>query len=95
MKLAIISGLCLLSCAALAAPQGTLSVHILNQQTGRPSEGVAVELAKKTGDDWVRLHRLKRIRMEESARFIRRLRICSPAPTKSPFAPAITLSHSI
>lgn len=39
MKLVIASVISLLSFSALAAPEGTLSVHILNQQTGLPSPG--------------------------------------------------------
>ncbi|HDH7812882.1 TPA: hydroxyisourate hydrolase, partial [Raoultella ornithinolytica] len=35
-----------------AAPEGTLSVHILNQQTGLPSQGVQVELDKQQGSSW-------------------------------------------
>ncbi len=33
-----------------------LSVHVLNLQTGVPSEGVTVLLEKKEGDKWVRLN---------------------------------------
>lgn len=46
---------CIISClsfAALAAPQGTLSVHILNQQTGLPSPNVTVSLEKSDGGKW-------------------------------------------
>lgn len=42
----------LFSFAALAAPQGTLSVHILNQQTGLPSSGVTVSLEQQNGGKW-------------------------------------------
>ena len=42
----------MLSFSALAAPEGTLSVHILNQQTGLPSQGVQVELDKQQGSSW-------------------------------------------
>lgn len=38
--------------AAMAAPEGTLSVHILNQQTGKPSADVTVVLEKKTDTGW-------------------------------------------
>ncbi|MBT0719147.1 hydroxyisourate hydrolase [Rosenbergiella epipactidis] len=38
--------------AAMAAPEGTLSVHILNQQTGKPSAEVTVVLEKKTDKGW-------------------------------------------
>ncbi|MBD4609456.1 hydroxyisourate hydrolase, partial [Xanthomonas citri pv. citri] len=47
MKLVIASVISLLSFSALAAPEGTLSVHILNQQTGLPSPGVQIELDKQ------------------------------------------------
>ena len=52
MKSLIASIISLLSFSALAAPEGTLSVHILNQQTGLPSQGVQVELAKQQGSSW-------------------------------------------
>lgn len=32
-----------------------LSVHVLNQQTGLPSKGIAVELDKQEGSGWKRL----------------------------------------
>ena len=38
--------------AAFAAPQGTLSVHILNQQTGLPSPGVTVTLEQQQQGGW-------------------------------------------
>ncbi|WP_431222085.1 hydroxyisourate hydrolase [Serratia sp. L9] len=38
-----------------AEPNNPLSVHILNQQTGLPSKGVAVELDKQEGHRWQRL----------------------------------------
>ncbi len=41
--------------AVLAAPEGTLSVHILNQQTGTPSSDVTVRLEKKTDTGWQKL----------------------------------------
>ncbi len=52
MKLAIGCAMSLLSFAALAAPEGTLSVHILNQQTGLPSPGVTVSLEKNSDGKW-------------------------------------------
>ncbi|MGI1225115.1 hydroxyisourate hydrolase [Raoultella ornithinolytica] len=52
MKSLITSIISLLSFSALAAPEGTLSVHILNQQTGLPSQGVQVELDKQQGSSW-------------------------------------------
>ena len=55
-----ISGLVLLSTLiaapiAYAAPVGTLSVHILNQQTGVPSKDVDVTLEKQQPSGWVML----------------------------------------
>lgn len=52
-----LSGLIILSSlamvpAAFSAPVGTLSVHILNQQTGLPSPGVTVTLEKQQQDKW-------------------------------------------
>lgn len=44
-----------LSSVALAAPEGTLSVHILNQQTGVPSPNVAVTLEKQQQGQWTTL----------------------------------------
>ena len=52
MKSLIASIISLLSFSALAAPEGTISVHILNQQTGLPSQGVQVELDKQQGSSW-------------------------------------------
>lgn len=52
MKSLIASIISLLSFSALAEPEGTLSVHILNQQTGLPSQGVQVELDKQQGSSW-------------------------------------------
>ena len=52
MKLVIASVISLLSFSALAAPEGTLSVNILNQQTGLPSPGVQIELDKQQGESW-------------------------------------------
>lgn len=41
--------------AAYSAPAGTLSVHILNQQTGIPSPDVTVTLEKEQQNSWVTL----------------------------------------
>ena len=41
--------------AAFAAPEGTLSVHILNQQTGKPSPGVTVTLEQQQQSGWTTL----------------------------------------
>ncbi|MGG5837318.1 hydroxyisourate hydrolase [Huaxiibacter chinensis] len=38
--------------AAFSAPAGTLSVHILNQQTGLPSPDVTVTLEKQQQNNW-------------------------------------------
>ncbi len=55
-----ITGLILLSSLAIApaafsAPAGTLSVHILNQQTGLPSPDVTVTLEKQQQGGWTTL----------------------------------------
>ena len=55
MKSLIASIISLLSFSALAAPEGTLSVHILNQQTGLPSSGVTVTLEKQQANKWTAL----------------------------------------
>ncbi|AJZ91773.1 hydroxyisourate hydrolase [Klebsiella michiganensis] len=41
--------------AADVPAKNPLSVHVLNQQTGTPSEGVKVTLDKQDGEKWVRL----------------------------------------
>ncbi|WP_297202066.1 hydroxyisourate hydrolase [uncultured Pluralibacter sp.] len=53
--LLLLPALALTSAAALAAPEGTLSVHILNQQTGVPSPDVAVTLEKQQQGQWTTL----------------------------------------
>ena len=55
MKILAASILSLISFSVLAAPEGTLSVHILNQQTGLPSQGVVVELDKQESSSWKHL----------------------------------------
>ncbi|EXU77108.1 hydroxyisourate hydrolase [Erwinia mallotivora] len=55
-----LSGVILIASLAFApvvfsAPQGTLSVHILNQQTGLPSANVNVTLEKQQNNQWVPL----------------------------------------
>lgn len=55
MKTLLAAALTVLSFTAVAAPEGTLSVHILNQQTGLPSQGVIVELDKQENNAWVHL----------------------------------------
>lgn len=40
---------------AYSAPMGTLSVHILNQQTGIPSKDVEVTLEKQQSSGWAQL----------------------------------------
>ncbi len=55
MKILAASILSLISFSVLAAPEGTLSVHILNQQTGLPSQGVVVELDKQESSSWTHL----------------------------------------
>ena len=39
-----------------AAAPGLLSVHVLNEQTGKPAAGVGVTLEQKTEGKWVRLN---------------------------------------
>jgi len=51
LSLLLLSGLP----TAFAAPEGTLSVHILNQQTGKPSPNVTVVLEKRTDSGWQKL----------------------------------------
>jgi len=51
---AIISGLTTLSFA-----QNPLSVHVLNLETGLPSQNIAVVLEAQQGSQWVKLNELK------------------------------------
>ncbi|WP_075181039.1 hydroxyisourate hydrolase [Pantoea sp. 1.19] len=45
-----------MSASAWAADSGNpLSVHVLNQQTGLPSQGVVVDLEQQQGSGWARL----------------------------------------
>lgn len=41
-----------ISFTAASAPEGTLSVHVLNQQTGLPAAKMLVELDKQQGENW-------------------------------------------
>lgn len=41
---------------AMAAGKNLLSVHILNQQTGKPTAGVEVVLEQKKADGWEKLN---------------------------------------
>lgn len=40
----------------MAAGKNLLSVHVLNQQTGKPASGVQVTLEQKQGDGWKKLN---------------------------------------
>ncbi|HGY8187731.1 TPA: hydroxyisourate hydrolase, partial [Escherichia coli] len=42
-----------------AAQQNILSVHILNQQTGKPAADVTVTLEKKADNGWLQLNTAK------------------------------------
>ncbi|MCS6056266.1 hydroxyisourate hydrolase [Klebsiella variicola subsp. variicola] len=85
MKLVIASVISLLSFSALAAPEGTLSVHILNQQTGLPSPGVQIELDKQQGRAGSISPPVKRMPMGGLNRSIRRRRIVEPGVYKVTF----------
>ncbi|MCS5807924.1 hydroxyisourate hydrolase [Klebsiella pneumoniae subsp. pneumoniae] len=85
MKLVIASVISLLSFSALAAPEGTLSVHILNQQTGLPSPGVQIELDKQQGRAGSISPPVKRMPMGGLNRSIRRRRIWSRGVYKVTF----------
>ncbi|WP_165466429.1 hydroxyisourate hydrolase [Enterobacter cloacae] len=41
--------------AAFSAPAGTLSVHVLDQQTGMPPADVTVTLEKQEQDKWIQI----------------------------------------
>ena len=64
-----------------AAQQNILSVHILNQQTGKPAADVTVTLEKKADNGWLQLNTAKR--MDE-------LRHCGPSKLQ---LRAITVSY--
>lgn len=66
-----------------AAQQNILSVHILNQQTGKPAADVTVTLEKKADNGWLQLNTAKQIRMDE-------LRHCGPSKLR---LRAITVSY--
>ncbi len=66
-----------------AAQQNILSVHILNQQTGKPAADVTVTLEKKADNGWLQLNTAKQIRMDE-------LRHCGPSKLQ---LRAITVSY--
>ncbi len=53
--LLMLSSLAFAPTAFSAAPAGTLSVHILNQQTGVPSSDVTVTLEKQQQSGWAQL----------------------------------------
>lgn len=54
MKKYLLSAICLsaITVPALAQAADTLSVHILNQQTGKPAPGVEVTLEQKQSNSW-------------------------------------------
>ena len=63
-----------------AAQQNILSVHILNQQTGKPAADVTVTLEKKADNGWLQLNtaktdkdgRIKALWPEQTATTVRR-----------------------
>lgn len=55
MRYILASIMVICSFSAFSAPEGTLSVHVLNQQTGLPAANVIVELDKQKGNDWAKL----------------------------------------
>ncbi len=68
--------------AAFSAPAGTLSVHILNQQTGIPSPNVTVTLEKSSKTAGSRWLAVKRTKTGVSNLSIHRTRICCREFTK-------------
>mgnify|MGYP002239125689 CR=1 FL=1 len=68
--------------AAFSAPAGTLSVHILDQQTGMPPSDVTVTLEKQQQNTWTRLPAAKPTTTDVSNHSIRRIRTCSQACIK-------------
>lgn len=54
------------------AMKNPLSVHVLNQQTGLPSQQMGVTLEKKVGGKWVRLAARQTDAQAESVGFILR-----------------------
>ncbi len=47
-----VSGLLMFSSSMMAAGDNILSVHILNQQTGKPASGVTVRLEQQSANQW-------------------------------------------
>nr|WP_314267700.1 hydroxyisourate hydrolase [uncultured Moellerella sp.] len=47
-----VSGLLIFSSSIMAAGDNILSVHILNQQTGKPASGVTVRLEQQSDNQW-------------------------------------------
>lgn len=52
----VIASLVAAPAMALAAGNNILSVHILNQQTGKPAPGVEVVLEQKKDNGWTQLN---------------------------------------
>lgn len=82
-----LSGLIILSSlamvpAAFSAPVGTLSVHILNQQTGLPSPGVTVTLEKQQQNNWTSVASGKTDADGKLNPCIHRIRTCSRVSIK-------------
>ena len=59
LKLGLIAMAVTAPMMAMAAGDNTLSVHILNQQTGTPAANVEVVLEQKQGDSWKKLNTAK------------------------------------
>ena len=51
----LLAGMSIAGPALAEAPRNPLSVHVLNTQTGKPSEGVKVDLEQQQGGQWVTL----------------------------------------
>lgn len=56
LRLLGLAGLLALSANTFAAAKNLLSVHVLDQQTGKPAPGVVVTLEQKQADSWKKLN---------------------------------------
>ena len=51
----LLAGMGVMEHAVAETPRNPISVHVLNTQTGKPSQGVNVDLEQQQGGKWVRL----------------------------------------
>ena len=59
MKKMILSAITTFSFATLSFAQNPLSVHVLNLESGLPSQNISVILEAQQGSQWIKLNELK------------------------------------